>query len=204
MRLSPTWAMKPRSPDHQQGRDGGPHAALVRLLLAPLEDGGAGRLDRLLEQRQDLLRCRTGASPLAKPSSSSLLGLDRVAKLVDGDVRGDLARGVPAHAVGDDEERELLVDEEVVLVVLALSPDVGRGPEAQLHVSLGGSSGGRPLASLTLIRRAGQASRPSGGAGGPAVIDAGRCRGANESLDSARAHCYKCWSRDGGICSGIV
>ncbi len=42
-----------------------------------------------------------------------------------------------AHAVGDDEERELLVDEEIVLVVVANLADVGRGVEtngfAEIH-----------------------------------------------------------------------
>ena len=54
-----------------------------------------------------------------------------------GDRARDLARGVPAHAVGDDEERELLVDEEVVLVVVAHLAHVGRGVEtdgfAEIH-----------------------------------------------------------------------
>ena len=44
----------------------------------------------------------------------------------------DLAGGVAAHAVGDDEERELLVDEVVVLVVLADAAHVGRGEEADV------------------------------------------------------------------------
>jgi hypothetical protein len=47
-----------------------------------------------------------------------------------GDGARDLARRVAAHAVGDDEERELLVDEEVVLVVVADLADVGRSEEA--------------------------------------------------------------------------
>jgi hypothetical protein len=37
----------------------------------------------------------------------------------------DLAGRVPAHTVGHDEEPELLVDEEVVLVVIANLADVG-------------------------------------------------------------------------------
>jgi hypothetical protein len=43
-----------------------------------------------------------------------------------------LAGGVPTHAIGHDEERELLVDEVVVLVVLAHAPDVGRREEADV------------------------------------------------------------------------
>ena len=59
--------------------------------------------------------------------------VDRVADLVDGDRRRDLAGGVAAHAVGDQEQAELLVDEEVVLVVRTLPTDIGRRRERQLH-----------------------------------------------------------------------
>ena len=57
----------------------------------------------------------------------------RVADLVDRDRRRDLAGRVAAHAVGDHEQPELLVDEEVVLVVVALPTDVGRRGERKLH-----------------------------------------------------------------------
>jgi hypothetical protein len=46
-----------------------------------------------------------------------------------GELRRDLARRMSAHAVGDDEQREFLVDEEIVLVDLAFPTDVGGGPE---------------------------------------------------------------------------
>jgi hypothetical protein len=36
---------------------------------------------------------------------------------------------VAAHAIGDNEQREFLVDEEIILVDLALFADVGGGPE---------------------------------------------------------------------------
>ena len=49
----------------EQRRRGGPHAALLRLGLALVVDGLAGRLDRVLEQRQDVLRADASASPLA-------------------------------------------------------------------------------------------------------------------------------------------
>jgi hypothetical protein len=61
------------------------------------------------------------------------VGVDRVADLVDRDRRGHLAGGVAAHAVGDQEQPQLLVDEEVVLVVGPLAPHVGGGREGQLH-----------------------------------------------------------------------
>ena len=41
-------------------------------------------------------------------------------------LRRDVARAVPAHAVGDDEEVVLLEHDEGVLVVLALEPDVAQ------------------------------------------------------------------------------
>src|SRR6185369_7585743 len=45
--------------------------------------------------------------------------------IVDRDLRGDLAGGVSAHAVRDDEETLGLVEGVGVLVVLALAADVG-------------------------------------------------------------------------------
>jgi hypothetical protein len=42
----------------------------------------------------------------------------------------DLACGVSAHSIGDDKEGEFLVDEEVVLVVIAHLAHVGCGVEA--------------------------------------------------------------------------
>src|SRR6185295_15977083 len=58
----------------------------------------------------------------------------RVADLVDRDRRCDLAGGVSAHPVGDQEQPKLLVDEEVVLVVRALPTDISRRGERQLHL----------------------------------------------------------------------
>ena len=49
----------------------------------------------------------------------------------DGERAGHLAGGVPAHAVADHEEPDLLVDEEVVLVVIPDSPHVGGGIKAE-------------------------------------------------------------------------
>ena len=65
------------------------------------------------------------------------LPLDLFVHGAHGDRAGHLSRRVAAHAVGDDEESELLVDEEVVLVVVAHLAHVRRGVEAdrfaQLH-----------------------------------------------------------------------
>ena len=56
-----------------------------------------------------------------------------IAELGDRHLCRDLARCVPPHAVGYHEEGQLLVDEEVVLVVGALAPDIRCGPEAEIH-----------------------------------------------------------------------
>ncbi len=47
---------------------------------------------------------------------------------------GDLARGVAAHAIGDDEQLLVFNEAEIVLIVGALHPDVGLGGVADLHV----------------------------------------------------------------------
>ena len=87
----------------------------------------------MLEHLEDLVRLHARViDPVAVDQVAVVV--DRVADLVDGDRRGDLAGGVTAHAVGDEEQPELLVDEEVVLIVRALSTDVGRGRERQLHL----------------------------------------------------------------------
>ena len=51
---------------------------------------------------------------------------DELADRLDRDLGGDLACGVAAHAVGDDEEALGRVEGERILVVLALPPDVGQ------------------------------------------------------------------------------
>ena len=73
-------------------------------------------------------------APAVKSSMSCSFFFDSSWTGPHGDRARDLARGVAAHAVGDDEERELLVDEEVVLVVVADAADVGRGEEADALV----------------------------------------------------------------------
>ena len=113
---------------NQQGGRGRAHAALLGLGLALLVHGLAGGLDGGLEQRQEVLRADARVA-LRELVDRFAAGLDRVAELVHGELRRDLARGVAAHAVGDHEQRKLLVDEEIVLVDLALLADVGGGPE---------------------------------------------------------------------------
>src|SRR5262249_8142873 len=51
---------------------------------------------------------------------------DLLVNRANGNRACDLARSVAAHSIRHHEERELLVDEEVVLVVLTNAPNVGR------------------------------------------------------------------------------
>ena len=46
--------------EQQEGRDGGAHAAFVRLLLAPIEDGHARGLDRVLENPEHVVSGHAG------------------------------------------------------------------------------------------------------------------------------------------------
>ena len=112
----------------QHGRAGGPHPALLRLGDPLVIDGLAGGLDGVLQHRQDLGR-RGLAVPLGVVLEQLTPRVSGVPELVHGQLGGHLARGMPAHPVGHHEERQLLVDEEVVLVRLALLPYVGGGPE---------------------------------------------------------------------------
>ena len=112
--------------------------SLLRLFV----DLRAGALHGVLEEGDDVLRrdlARAGGARLVVVEQL-LLALDLLVHGAHGDRAGDLARGVAAHAVGDDEEAELLVDEEVVLVVVADLADVGGGVEtdgvAQPHFAL--------------------------------------------------------------------
>jgi hypothetical protein len=59
--------------------------------------------------------------------------LEELGHLVHGDLRGDLARRVPAHAVGHHQKTLLGQQEEVVLIVVPLHPDVGLTGNVDLH-----------------------------------------------------------------------
>ena len=78
------------------------------------------------------------SSPKGQVISSSPAGeADELVDGVDGDLGGDLARGVAAHAVRDHEEVLLGVDEEAVLVAFALAAHVGHGLVSDLHPGVG-------------------------------------------------------------------
>ena len=119
--------------DEQEERDRGAHAALVGLFLAAVEDGHPGGLHRVLENPQHVVRGYAGLV--------TRIGIDDVPPAGDGranlgnrDLRSDFARRVVFHAISHHEERELLVDEVVILVLCPFASDVGRRPESEIHV----------------------------------------------------------------------
>jgi hypothetical protein len=69
---------------------------------------------------------------------------------------------VTAHAVGDHEQTQLLIDEEVVLVMVSLATNIGRGREGNLHLFLGniqlpqGQRAGSFLSALTFSSSTGK------------------------------------------------
>ena len=123
---------EPARPEDEQRGDRRAHAALLRIGLRLFVDARARALDRVLHQREHVLvRDARGAARAGHEVVQEVaLALDLLVDRTDGDGARDLACGVAAHAVGDHEERELLVDEEVVLIVLANAPHVGRGEKA--------------------------------------------------------------------------
>src|SRR5262249_1161275 len=130
-----------RASAREQGA-GGAHAALLRLGLGAVVDDAARVLHRVLEDLEDLHRRDRRVAAVEALDEVAVL-VQAVAQLVDRERRRDLSRGVAAHAVGDDEQTELLVDEEVILVVVALAPDVRRGPVTKLHHFRSAPWGGR-------------------------------------------------------------
>ena len=129
---------EPLLPEDEQRRERRAHAALGLVLRGFFVDLRACALHGVLAQGddvlgRDLVRARCAVDVVVE---ELFLALDLVVHGAHGDRARDLARGVPAHAVGDDEERELLVDEKVVLVVLAHLPDVGRRIEAHSFAEL--------------------------------------------------------------------
>ena len=98
--------MKPCWPTMRMARERRAHAALRRVGAGLVVDLGAGALHRVLEERDDvfrgdLVRARGAGDVVVE---QLLLALDLLVHRAHGDGARDLARGVPAHAVGDDEE----------------------------------------------------------------------------------------------------
>ncbi len=124
-RLSPTWPMTPRLPADHQAHEGGAHAALGRVGGGHAVDVGAGALHRHLDQRRGRRAVGLRGRPWPGPSGCCLLAAMCCLHHLDRARAGHLARGVPAHAVGDDVEAERRVDQHRVFVVLSLAADVG-------------------------------------------------------------------------------
>src|SRR6185369_15642604 len=109
----------------EQRDDRGAHPGQPRVLLGLAVDGDAGSLDRGADRLGDGRVLQRGprveGGPLGGPGLAQLPvdGLHR-------DARGGAAAGVSAHAVGDDEQLQILVDEEAVLVVVALLAHIGQ------------------------------------------------------------------------------
>ena len=120
-------------PDHrlpaggEQRDHGRSHAALAQIASGDRIDVGAGLVDGALHQRRDLL-ARLDGGRFGESLEDRLPLGERVADRFHRLRAGDLARGMPAHAISDRVQSEVLVDEKGVLVVLALVPDVGAGP----------------------------------------------------------------------------
>jgi hypothetical protein len=84
---------------------------------------------------------------------------DLVVHRAHGERAGDFAGGVASHTVGNDEERELLVNEVIVLVVVSYFAYVGRGEktdvlfEAHSRETLPGRAYLKRLGARTLKRQ---------------------------------------------------
>ncbi len=94
----------------------------------------AGPLHREFEQVQDV-----AVGDLRGAGRTGLVVLDELALLfdffvhrADGERARHFAGRMAAHSVGHDEKGELLVDEVVVLVVVADATDVGRGKKVNV------------------------------------------------------------------------
>ena len=72
-------------------------------------------------------------------------GVVDVAEGLDRDLRGDLARLVAAHAVGDHADGFVARDEEVVFVVGPVSPHIGEAGETDAHGNQRGVIKGRRI-----------------------------------------------------------
>src|SRR5438128_2064539 len=114
---------------HEQRNASGPHPRQLRMLAAGAEHRGASAFDGLPQRagerrfRQRGLRGERIVDAQFRGDQFLFDGLDR-------QPAGGLAARVPAHPVADDVEADVLVDEEAVLVVIALHADVGAGRAA--------------------------------------------------------------------------
>jgi hypothetical protein len=113
----------------EQRHHRGAHAALARVARGDGVDVRARLEDGALHQLGDVLAALDGGR-LGERFEQRPAALERLADGLDRLGARDLARGVPAHSIGDDVEAQRIVGEERVLIVLALAPDIGARPGA--------------------------------------------------------------------------
>ncbi len=114
--------------DDGEGHDRGAHAGQLGVAGPGLVDGPVGLLDRVDEPVDGVLVEGPG---------------DGVA----GDLGGDLAAPVAAHAVGDGPQAHVVAGDELVLVAGADAPDVGGAAPAQPRAA---GAGGHTSSSTVL------------------------------------------------------
>jgi hypothetical protein len=120
--------------DDEQGRERRAHAPLLLVALCLFVDARARALHGELEQVQDVAIGDLGGALCA-----GLVVVDELLLLLHlfvdrayGEGARHFTGGVPSHSVGDDEEGELLVDEVIVLVVVAYASHVSGGEKVNV------------------------------------------------------------------------
>ena len=121
-----------RAIEEQRRHHGGPHAVAARILLRLLVDLEVRQLDR---RHHPVDVVAMAVIHLERPGQLLIvLGrLEEADDRIDRHATGDLAGGVPAHAVGDDRQTFALGQVERVLVVGALHAHVRVTREPQPH-----------------------------------------------------------------------
>src|SRR5262249_41757460 len=112
--------------------DGGAHPAVVRVPACGLVDAGVCELD---PGGQPVLVVVPVLVHLERPGHVPVggRGTEELGQLVDGDLAGNLASEVPAHAIGDAVEPLLRHQEEAVLVDVAFHADVALACDLDAH-----------------------------------------------------------------------
>ena len=102
---------------------GGAHAVQARLALCGLEDAPVRQLDA---GDQAVLLVTAGLVHLVRPGRLGVGrgGLEKVRHGLDRHPARNLARGVPAHTVGNEEQMLAVNNCEAILVVGSFATDV--------------------------------------------------------------------------------
>ena len=126
--------------------DGRAHAAELGVLAHRFEHARVGHAQR---GHQTVRGARVVLVVCVRPGAVVLFRVDdELVDGIDGDARGDLAGGVAAHAVGDEEELRLIFNEEGVLVVLALPSYIGEAVCLHVHSHSALFEKGKPLSAF--------------------------------------------------------